>query len=75
MKNYHKRTNYLKLYKSWCRDLKETPVPEVDMLSDSQLIIEIDKLLVKHDCLPFTDKELVSVPKKIKQNTKYEYRK
>ena len=66
-KNYHKRTNYLKAYKSWCRDLKETPIPEVDMLSDSQLIIEIDKLLVKHDCLPFTDKELVSVPKKMKK--------
>lgn len=60
-KNYHKRTNYLKAYKSWCRDLNEEPSKDADMLSDYQLIQAIDKLLIKYDCLPFTDEEKTEI--------------
>lgn len=60
-KNYHKRTNYLKLYKFWCKEFCETPHPETDMLSNYQLICEIEKLITKHNLLPFTEEEKIEI--------------
>lgn len=51
------RTNYLRVYHSWCSELKETPSPDAEMQSDEILEKMIQELIQKHDTLPFEEKK------------------
>lgn len=52
-----KRADFLKIYLSWCNELKEIPVPEAGMLTNEALEKKIEELLEKHNELPFITEE------------------
>ncbi len=68
MNKYHKKTDHVRMYKSWCKDLGEPCRKDVDMLPTPTLIDLIDKLLIKHDCLPFETEEKESLIKNMNEN-------
>ena len=70
MRKYHKKTDYVRMYKSWCKDLGE-PIPHnVENIPTETLIYLIDRLLIKHDCLPFEIEEKESLIKNMKNEKK-----
>ena len=48
-----RKVDYLRAYLSWCKEFKEEPVPQAEMMSNEALKEKIEELLEKHNDLPF----------------------
>lgn len=56
--NYHKRKDYEAQYVKLYREVHGNRPNNLQALSDYQLLKNMNVLLIKKDCIPFTDEEL-----------------